>query len=131
MDKKILIKRNKEFVIEVIDLMDQLPKSLLNSVFSRQLLRSASSVGAKYRSACLAKSHADFVNTLKIVEEGLDESLYFMELIQYANQGKFDQKLSQMEKETNELLSIYIALIITVKRKNDRLNCKSNTLKYA
>lgn len=119
MDKNILIQRNKEFVMQVIDLMDQLPKSLVNPVFSRQLIRSASSVGANYRSACRAKSHPDFINKLKIVEEELDESIYFIELIQYANKGKFDDKLAQMEKEATELLSIYVASIITAKRNHN------------
>ena len=119
MDKNILIHRNKEFVMQVIDLMDQLPKSLVNPVFSRQLIRSASSVGANYRSACRAKSHPDFINKLKIVEEELDESIYFIELIQYANKGKFDDKLAQMEKEATELLSIYVASIITAKRNHN------------
>lgn len=120
MNKNTLIKRNKEFVFQVIDLVEQLPRSMANSVFSRQLLRSSSSVGANYRAACRAKSQADFINKLKIVEEEMDESMYFMELIQYANKGKFDNILTTMDKEANELLSIYVTSIKTAKRNNQK-----------
>lgn len=114
--KERLIKRNRQLVFEVIDLIDDLPKSMVNSVFARQLIRSSSSVGANYRAACRAKSQADFINKLKIVEEELDESIYFMELLQYATKGKFDQVLNKLSEEAEELLSIYVASINTAKR---------------
>ena len=51
-------------------------------IFKTAILRSSSSVGANYRAACRAKSLADFINKLKIVEEEADESIYFLELIE-------------------------------------------------
>ncbi|MEM9856798.1 MAG: four helix bundle protein [Bacteroidota bacterium] len=121
--KEQLIKRNRQLVFEVIDLIDDMPKSMVNSVFARQLIRSSSSVGANYRAACRAKSQADFINKLKIVEEELDESIYFMELIKYATKGKFDQVLNKLSEEAYELLSIYVASINTAKR-NKNLKSK-------
>lgn len=38
-------------------------------------------MGANYRAACRAKSRADFINKLKIVEEEADESLYWIEFL--------------------------------------------------
>jgi len=49
---------------------------------SDQLVRSSSSVGANYRSACRGKSLADFINKIVIVEEEADESIYWLELIE-------------------------------------------------
>jgi four helix bundle protein len=46
------------------------------------LIRSSSSVGANYRAAQRAKSIADFINKLKIVEEETDETIYWLELFQ-------------------------------------------------
>ena len=121
--KEQLIKRNRQLVFEVIDLIDDMPKSMVNSVFARQLIRSSSSVGANYRAACSAKSQADFTNKLKIVEEELDETIYFMELLQYATKGKFDKVLNKLSEEADELLSIYVASINTAKR-NKNLKSK-------
>jgi len=118
MKKEELQNRNKKFVIGVIDLIDQLPKGLSFSIFSRQLLRCASSVGANYRAACRAKSTADFINKLKIVEEEIDESEYFLDLINHVDKGNNAKKIDELRKEANELLSIYVASIKTLKSKN-------------
>lgn len=72
--------RYKSFAIETGVLIQQLPKSIINTAYSNQLIRSSSSPGTNYRAACRAKSTADFINKLKIVEEELDESTYFLEL---------------------------------------------------
>ena len=55
--------------------------NLVNRAYGNQLIRSASSVGANYRATRRAKSNADFINKFKIVEEELDESLFFLEMI--------------------------------------------------
>lgn len=66
--------------------MDHLKKSNANEIMGRQVMRSATSVGANYRAACKAKSTADFINKLKIVEEESDESVYWLELIKAYNE---------------------------------------------
>ncbi len=76
MDRIAFQKRTKAIGIETIKLIDSLPKSRSADVVARQLLRSATSVGANYRAACRAKSTADMINKLKIVEEEADETLY-------------------------------------------------------
>lgn len=115
MNKQELVERNKKFVIAVIDLLEALPKTMANTVFARQLLRCASSVGANYRAACRAKSNADFINKLKIVEEEADESIYFLELIEYVDKGANKVQIQKLLGEANELLSIYVASIKTIK----------------
>jgi len=122
MKKEELIDRNKRFVVGVIDLISALPKGMTYSVFSRQLLRCASSVGANYRAACRAKSKADFINKLKIVEEEMDESIYFLDLIDYLYKDSDNMRVKNMIKEGEELLSIYVASIKTVR---SRLNNKT------
>lgn len=119
MRKEDLKNRNKMFVIGVIDLISQLPTAMPFSVFNRQLLRCASSVGANYRAACRAKSTADFINKLKIVEEEIDESDYFLELIEYVDKGKNLEKIKMLRMEANELLSIYVASIKTMRQKKE------------
>ena len=83
--------------------------------YKRQLIRCSSSVGANYRAACRAKSTKDFLNKLKIVEEELDESLFFIELIKELSK-KPDEKWNSIYSEGEVLLKIIVASILTVKR---------------
>ena len=71
--------RFKQFALRIIRLCQSLPKEKTADVMRGQLLRAGTSVGANYRAACRAKSTADFIYKLGIVEEELDESLYWME----------------------------------------------------
>jgi four helix bundle protein len=73
--------RTKKIALSVIHITTRLQRSREADVLGRQLLRSATSVGANYRSACRARSKADFVNKIGIVEEEADESIYWMELL--------------------------------------------------
>jgi four helix bundle protein len=88
------------------------------------LLRAGTSVGANYRSACRAKSPADFINKLKIVEEECDESLFWMELLVEAGLFKLDL-LSKLLDEGNALLAITVASAKTARASNSRVNRKS------
>jgi four helix bundle protein len=82
MTPKELQARTKAFALRVIRLFDALPRSAPSQVIGRQLLRSATSVGANYLAACRAQSHAEFAAKLSIVVEEADESLYWLELLQ-------------------------------------------------
>ena len=73
--------RTKQFALRIIRLVDALPKNKTSDVIGRQLLRSGTSVGANYRASCRAKSRADFIYKLGIVEEEADESLFWLELL--------------------------------------------------
>ncbi len=73
--------RTKKLALEVIRFVDDLPRSRSADVLTGQLLRSATSVAANYRSACRAKSLADKIAKLSIVEEEADESGLWMELL--------------------------------------------------
>jgi four helix bundle protein len=117
MTKEELIARNKRFVIQVLNLMEVLPSNRIYDAIVRQLVRSSTSVGANYRAACRAKSTADFINKLKIVEEESDESSYFLDILLEIDKGKNKEQLNSLLKESNELLSIYSASVVTMKKK--------------
>jgi len=111
-----LKKRHKQFAIDVATLIQQLPKSIINTSYSNQLIRSSSSPGTNYRAACRAKSNADFINKLKIVEEELDESVYFLELLHHFNPD-YRPAMDDLMKEGNELLAMTITSIKTSRNK--------------
>ncbi len=78
--KEIIKNRTKQFAIDCWNLCAIFLVNREYNTFCNQLIRCSSSVGANYRAATRAKSGADFINKLKIVEEEADESMYFLEL---------------------------------------------------
>jgi four helix bundle protein len=107
--------RTKAFALRVIKLVDALPRSAAGQIIGRQLLRSATSVGANYRAACRAQSHAEFAAKLSIVVEEADESLYWLELLEESGLIK-PARLTKLLKEANELLAISVAARKTAKQ---------------
>ena len=105
MDKRELQDRTKQFALRVLNLVDALPRTASGRAISTQLVRAATSVGANYRSACRARSRAEFAAKLGIAVEEADESLYWLELVR---DGKLvpKDKLSLLLKEADELTAI-------------------------
>jgi four helix bundle protein len=100
--------RTKAFANRIVKLCEALPDKWVAKTLGRQLLRSGTSVGANYRAVCRAKSNADFINKLRVVEEECDESLFWMELLVENNLVK-PARLGDLMKEANEILSIVVA----------------------
>jgi len=114
-----LKKRTKECALRIVRLVEALPRRRTAEVLGRQLLRSGTSVGANYRSACRAKSNADFISKMGIVEEEADESLYWMELLIEAGIVK-SENLESLMKEVDEILAITVASINTAKKRKNK-----------
>jgi four helix bundle protein len=111
-------RRTKQFALRVMNLVEGLPETNAGRVIGRQLLRSATSVGANYRAACRAKSTADFIAKLAIVEEEADESMYWMELLIESGQVK-ENLLTDLLDECNQIVSIVVSSIKTSKQRRD------------
>ncbi len=77
-------------------------------IIARQLMRSATSVGANYRAACRAKSRADFIAKMSIVEEEADESLYWLDLLDDL-QPQPDSDAAALRQEASELVAIAVS----------------------
>ena len=98
--------RTKQFALNIINLVEHLPKTTTNYVLGKQLLRSATSVGANYRAACRARSHADFISKITIVEEEADESQFWIEVIIESGNSEGDL-VKSLHKESKELTAIF------------------------
>jgi len=81
MTKEEMKTRTKSFAIAVFKFTDTIGKGRASDIVSRQLIRSATSVGANYRASLCAKSPADFVAKLAIALEEADESQYWIEIL--------------------------------------------------
>ena len=110
--------RTKAFALRVIKLVGALPRNTTGQIIGRQLLRSATSVGANYRAACRAQSRAEFAAKLSIVVEEADESLYWLELLEESSLIK-PERLTELLKEVNELLAISVSARKTAKQRID------------
>lgn len=88
------------------------------NAYCNQLIRCSSSVGANYGAACRGKSDSDFINKLKIVEEEADESMYFLEILKEFSEIHHSE-IIRLHYKANELLSIIIASIKTVRKRLD------------
>ena len=109
--------RCESIAVRIIKMTIQLPLNNSAQAICNQIVRSASSVGANYRAACRAKSRRDFINKMKIVEEELDETIYWFHLI--GATGLISKgRLKLLIDEANELLAIIVTSIVTA-RKNE------------
>ena len=113
--------RFKKFALRIISLVDHMPHAISTDAVARQIIRSGTSPAANYRAACVAKSDKDFINKLKMVEEELDETLFWLELL--VESGKVSgERMQNLLQENKELLSIVVKSITTLRRNNESLD---------
>jgi len=100
--------RTKEFALRVIRLVDALPNTVKGRAIANQIMRSATSIAANYRGACRARSRAEFIAKIGVVEEEADETAFWLELIIDSNiRGK--TQIEPSLKEASELVAIMAA----------------------
>lgn len=115
MDYSNLKKRFLDIAISVYKLTKKFPGETVYRIVENQILRSSSSSAANYRASCRGKSGLDFINKLKIVEEELDETLYWLDYTLNIN-SSWAEIVAPICREGNELLSITVASIKTARR---------------
>lgn len=114
MNQDELKNRTKKFGLRIIKLVESLPNTQTARVIGNQLLRSGTSVAANYRAACRAKSNADFIAKMGIVEEEADESVYWIEMLVETDLVK--QNLAEnLLGEANQLVAIFVSSINTAR----------------
>lgn len=116
MNEQAFKDRTKDLALRVIRLVGTLPNNYVAEVVGKQLLRSATSVGANYRAACRGRSTADVIAKLGIVLEEGDECLYWMELL-VESELVPAAKLTNLMSETNEIVAMIVASIKTLRSK--------------
>ena len=116
MNEQDFKQRTKKLALRVIELVEVLPQGKTADVIARQMLRSATSVGANYRAACRGKSAADVLAKLAIVEEEADETDYWLELLIEAAIVP-QARLADLLNETNEIVAMTVASIKTLRRR--------------
>ena len=111
-----LKQRFRSFSNRIVKMVDSMPSTISSIAIAKQIVRSGTSPYANYRAACLGKSEKDFLNTLKMVEEELDETGQWLELIMDTEKLPRNRVLPLYE-ESQELQKIIASSILTMKRK--------------
>jgi four helix bundle protein len=112
MDADHLKKRTKEFSLRILKLVGALPNDARGRAIGSQLIRAGMSVGANYRAACRARSRAEFIAKIGVVEEEADESAFWMELI-VESEILREKKVTALHLEAKELVAIMARSRIT------------------
>lgn len=106
--------RTKKFALRIIKLVESLPQTMTGQVMGKQLLRCGTSVAVNYRSACRARSKADFISKMGIVEEETDESKFWIEML--VESGLIKETLvGELLDEAEQLTKIFVSSINTAR----------------
>jgi four helix bundle protein len=115
MNAQELKARTKQFALRVMRLVDVLPRTPKGNAIASQLVRSGTSVAANYRASCRARSRAEFIAKIGVVEEEADETALWLELI-IEDKLLPEKKIGPLLKEANELVAIMAASHISASR---------------
>jgi four helix bundle protein len=106
--------RTKRFALDIITFARGLPTDQVTAVLTRQIVKSGSSVGANYRSACRAKSKADFISKMSIAEDEADETQFWLEVLSEGGSVKTETIVPLIE-EADQLVRIFVTSINTAR----------------
>jgi four helix bundle protein len=101
--------RTRDFALRVIRLYSLLPKSAEAQVIGKQILHSGTSVGANYREGLRARSRSEYATKLNISLMELEETLYWLELLEAAVLRNVE--VNSLKAEAGELCAILVTLI--------------------
>ncbi|MCR5588254.1 MAG: four helix bundle protein [Bacteroidales bacterium] len=107
--------KSKEFALMAIDLC-RLLQSNGEYIISKQLFRSATSIGANYREGFGAESENDFIHKISVSIKETHESQYWLELLydgNYISKEQFDK----LYLATDELIRMMTASVLTLKKR--------------
>ncbi len=105
-----------QLALDVIALVEGLPRNRTCDVIGRQLIRSATSVAANYRASCRARSYEEIIAKLGMVEEEADETMFWLEMLERSGNAP-RPGVEPLDRETNEILAMVIASQKTLKRR--------------
>jgi four helix bundle protein len=114
-----LEERTSKFAKDIITLVNNCPKTIVNIELMKQLIRSSGSVGANYIEAREALSKKDFALRIKICRKEVKESAYWLRLLEIRG-NSLEQKRQSLITESTELLKIFASIVEKVKVTNNK-----------
>lgn len=123
MNEKELKLRTRKFAVDVLKFIDELPNRKSATIIGNQLGRSASSTAANYRAACRARSKAEFIAKIGVVEEEADETTFWLDIITDTKNSSTDL-VAPLLQEVRELTAIFTATHKTAKQNRNVISDK-------
>ena len=120
MDASDIKNRTRSLGVKTIRMVESLPKSKTADIIGTQMIRCATSVGANYRAACRAHSHADFIAKLGIGEEEVDEVIYWLEVLSETGIA-IEERMCDRRDEANRIVAMVVSSINTARRRSGRI----------
>ncbi len=114
-----ILGRTKQFALRIIRLYSALPKTTEAQVLGKQILRSGTSVVAQLREAKRSRSDAEMISKTESALQELEETDYWLELLGDTEIIK-SELLLDLRTEVNELVSILVTSVKTLKSRNDK-----------
>ena len=111
----VLLVKSKKFAIRVVRLYQHLKKEKQESVLSKQLLRSGTSVGANVHEGIYGQSRADFVSKMSIALKEAAETAYWLDLLMETDYMSKEEHKS-MKADNDELAKMLVSTINSAKR---------------
>ena len=108
MTERELKQRARKFAVEILNFVDKLPNRRSANIIGNQLGRCASSVASNYRAACRARSHAEFISKIGVVEEEADESVFWLDVLPDTDNST-SELVVPLLNEARELTAIFTA----------------------
>lgn len=113
-------RRTKALGIDVVRLVRMMQRDVASDAIGRQIVRSATSVGANYRVSCRSRSTAEILSRLAVVEEEADETMYWLELLEET--GTLPASVTTpIRKEADEIVRMTVASIRTLRARPPRI----------
>jgi len=106
-----LEERTSQFTKQVVFWCKKLPRNISNTEYSRQVIRSAGSVGANYIEANEALSKKDFTHRVKISRKEAKETAYWIRILIETNDEKFSDEGKRLHQEAVEFKKILSSMI--------------------
>jgi four helix bundle protein len=108
--------RTKDFALRCLKVAAALPRSIRGRTIAGQLARAATSAAANYRAACRARSKAEFIAKIGIVEKEAGETAFWLDLAVDAK-AVTATKLTELLRGADELVCIVAASHISATRR--------------
>ena len=116
MGENVIYKLSKKFALRIIKLYKYLNDEKKEFVISKQLYRSATSIGANIAESIYAQSEADYINKLKISLKEASESKYWLELL-FESEKRDQAKYDSIINDLNTIIGTIINIINKIQKK--------------
>jgi len=110
--ESIVAKRAYEFGLRVIQMTKFMEKTYANIVLIKQIIRSATSIGANIEEALGANSKKEFIHSMNVAKKEARETIYWLKLIADVN-PKLKNRLQDLLKENQEIIMILTKIVKT------------------